>query len=70
MKLADMHLSSAEVELPCALRMGGEALTEAGRVYEELSDEGACRVPDDNERESLYELFLFVFHTVEDMRKF
>lgn len=53
MKLAGMHLSSAEVE-PCALRMGGEALTEAARVYEELSDEEACQDPDDNQRESLY----------------
>lgn len=65
-----MHLFSAAVELPCALRMGGEALTEAARLYEELSDEEACRDPDDNERESLYESFLFVFHTVEDMWKF
>lgn len=65
-----MHLFSAEVELPCALGMGGEALTEAARLCEELSDEEACQGPDDNERELLYELFLFVFHTAEDMWKF
>lgn len=51
MKLANTHLSTATVELPCALRMGEEALTEAAQLYGGLSDAETCGDLDDNEGE-------------------
>lgn len=66
MKLANTHLSTATVELPCALRMGEEALTEAAQLYGGLSDADTCGDLDDNERESLREASSLFFRTAED----
>lgn len=69
MKLANTHLSTATVELPCALTMGEEALTEAPQLYGGLSEVETCGDLDDNERESLHEASSLGFHTAEDMRR-
>lgn len=50
--------------------MGQEAPAEAAQLYRELSGEETCEDPDDNERVSLYEPFLFGLHAAEDMWKF
>ncbi len=52
------------------LRMGEEELTKAAQLCGKLWDEQTCWELDDDERESLYEPFLFVVHTVEDMWKY
>lgn len=62
-----MHPSAATAELPCALRMGEEALTEAAQFYGGLSDVETCGDLDDNERESLREASSLGFRTAEDM---
>lgn len=69
MKLANTHLSTATVELPCALRMGEKALTEAAQLYGGLSDAETCGDLDDSERESLRQASSLGFHTAEDMRR-
>lgn len=55
---------------PVALRMGQKPAAEAAQLYRELSEEETCEDPDDNERVSLYEPFLFGLHTAEVMWTF
>lgn len=69
MKPANTHLSTATAELPCALGMGEEALTEAAQLCGGLSDAETCGDQDDSERESLREASSLGFHGAGDVCK-
>ncbi|KAL7384094.1 hypothetical protein ABVT39_024006 [Epinephelus coioides] len=66
----NQHLFSGKVELPDAVQMGEEELTEAAQQYVTLWVQEESADMDDQEKEGILEPFKFLFSKIEDMWTF